>query len=89
MNPNASERARMMNDINVIDFTLTELRLYLDTHPYDRDAMQYFQHYSSMLQKVIHEYTVKYGPIDANNVGGCMEEWKWATDPMPWEGGNC
>lgn len=89
MNTNMTEKKRLLMDINVLDFTLTELREYLDTHPYDVEAMQYFQRYSGMLHRVRKEYTAKYGPIVQNMPGTNMQEWKWATEPMPWEGGAC
>ncbi len=89
MNPNMSEKRRMLMDINVLDFTLTELREYLDTHPFDTEAIQYFHRYSKMLQQVTRDYTFKFGPIVQDLPGNCMDEWKWATSPMPWEGGAC
>lgn len=89
MNPNMNEKRRMLMDINVLDFALTELREYLDTHPNDTDAIQYFHRYSQMLHRVTKEYTMKFGPIVQNMPGDNMQEWEWATSPMPWEGGAC
>jgi len=37
---------RMLHDIGIADFVLTDLMLYLDTHPTDRNAMEYFNHYT-------------------------------------------
>ena len=36
----------MLHDIGIADFVLTDLMLYLDTHPTDRNAMEYFNHYA-------------------------------------------
>ena len=38
---------RMLHDIGIADFVLTDLMLYLDTHPTDRNAMEYFNHYTT------------------------------------------
>ena len=35
---------RMLHDIGIADFVLTDLMLYLDTHPTDQNAMEYFNH---------------------------------------------
>ena len=40
---------RMLHDIGIADFVLTDLMLYLDTHPTDRNAMEYFNHYLSLI----------------------------------------
>lgn len=89
MNQNMSEKRRMLMDISVLDFTTTDLREYLDTHPDDVDAISYFHRYNSMLNQATKDYTAKFGPIRQNMPGTCMDEWKWATSPMPWEGGAC
>ena len=84
-----NERKKLERDINVLDFTITELRLYLDTHPYDKDAISYFQKYALMRQQAMTDYTMKFGSISANMPGPCMDEWNWAKESMPWEGGCC
>ena len=38
----------MLKDIGIVDFVLVELAQYLDTHPFDRNAMEYFTHYSKI-----------------------------------------
>ena len=84
---NSSERKKLLHTIHVLDFTLVDLKLYLDTHPYDADAMQYFLHYNRLKQQAISNYTIKYGPIDTNSINSCSDSWKWALQPMPWEVG--
>ena len=49
---------RMLHDIGIADFVLTDLMLYLDTHPTDRNAMEYFNHYqdtagAGILQRIL------------------------------------
>ncbi len=45
-----NEQERMLFDIGTVGFLLVDLTLYLDTHPYDREAMEYFNHYSHIQQ---------------------------------------
>ena len=37
----SQEGMRMLNDISIVDFVLVDLSLYLDTHPFDQEAMEY------------------------------------------------
>lgn len=76
---------KMLHEIDVIDFTLVELTLYLDTHPYDRNAMEYFNHYSRIKKQMCHEFAQKYFPL-TKDMAECDKEWKWGEAPLPWEG---
>ena len=41
-----SNMEQMLHDISVLHFTLVALMEYLDTHPYDKQALSYFNHYN-------------------------------------------
>ena len=82
-----SERTRLLNDIGKAGFVLTELNLYLDTHPYDQQAMDMFRQYSALKNSLVKEFTEKFGPIVLNCVDMDSREWKWGTQDWPWEGG--
>ena len=47
-----SQKEQMLHDIGIVDFVLVDLMLYLDTHPFDRSAMEYFNHYNRI--KIFH-----------------------------------
>lgn len=86
MNPRAmSEQDRMIKDISTIDFVMVELALYLDTHPYDRDALDYFHHYSTIKRGMMKEFAVKFFPLTLDTAENC-KEWAWGLAPAPWEG---
>lgn len=82
-----SERSRLLNDIGKAGFVLTELNLYLDTHPYDQQAMDTFRQYTALKNSLVKEFTEKFGPIVLNCVDMDSREWKWGTQDWPWEGG--
>lgn len=44
----ANEQEKLLHDIGVLSFVVTELSLYLDTHPTDRKALEYFRHYNRL-----------------------------------------
>ena len=87
-NSMSSEQSRLYHDIGVIDFVIVEMNEYLDTHPTDKEAMEYLSHYVRMKNQAMREYAMKYGPLRISDADGCNHnEWKWATQPWPWEGG--
>ena len=50
------EREQLLRDIGIADFVLIELALYLDTHPHDRRAMEYFNHYNRIKNQMEKEW---------------------------------
>lgn len=81
-----SEYCRMLKDIGIISFVLVELTEYLDTHPFDKEAMEYFNHYSRIEHQLKREFSSKYYPLNTN-LSQDTKEWTWVLAPMPWEGG--
>ncbi len=81
-----SSKEKMLRDISTLDFVLVELTLYLDTHPYDRGAMEYFNHYSRIKNQMTKEFSRKYFPLTKDMAGDCDKEWRWGSAPLPWEG---
>ena len=73
----------MMHQIMALDFTLIDLCQYLDTHPYDDNAIEYFMDYRQECEKLRKEYEEKYGPITAGSMD--KEKWQWLSNPWPWE----
>lgn len=83
-----AERKQLLHDIGVIDFVVVEMTLYLDTHPTDKEAMEYLSHYVRMKNQAMRKYAIKYGPLQISNTDEAMDhEWKWATQDWPWNGG--
>lgn len=83
----STEQETMLHDIGVVDFVTVEMTEYLDTHPKDREAMEYFNHYMRMKNQMMRDYAAKYGPLSLSVADTSNKEWKWALQPMPWEGG--
>lgn len=88
MNGNTSEMNRMLKDISIIDFTLVDLNEYLDTHPYDKQAMEYFNHYSRIMSQLSKDFSARYFPLTAEQ-STATREWNWVLSPMPWEYTPC
>ena len=74
--------------INEISFTISELLLYLDTHPCDQDALQYFKACSALRNYALEEYGKNYAPLTIDTANGAQSKsWQWMAQPWPWEGG--
>ena len=81
---NCRERDTLMNEIGTISFVIDELRLFLDTHPNDREALELFNTNAKKRRELVCDYTETFGPLDAyseNTVDG----WSWNCPPMPYE----
>lgn len=88
MNGNMSEQQRLLHDIGVTDFVLVEMNEYLDTHPKDKQAIDYFNYYAKMKNRLMKEFAEKYWPLSIATADNSGAEWTWALMPQPWEGGN-
>lgn len=80
-----NNKEQMLKDISIVDFVLVELMLYLDTHPFDRNAMEYFNHYSRLKNQMAKEFSQKYYPL-TKDMAESTKEWRWGMAPLPWEG---
>lgn len=78
-------KEQLLRDIGIVDFVLVELGLYLDTHPLDRNAMEYFNHYNRIKQQMVREFSMKYYPL-TRDMAESSKEWRWGAAPLPWEG---
>jgi spore coat protein JB len=81
-----NNKEQMLNDIGVVGFILIDLGLYLDTHPDDRNAIEYFNHYSRIKNQMTRDFSMKYYPLTME-LAESGREWRWGQAPMPWEGG--
>ncbi len=78
-------REQLMCIITEASFALDDVKLFLDTHPYDKEAMEYYQNYRLIRKEAMNEYRDCYGPISAYDVAEA-DMWTWINDPWPWEG---
>lgn len=78
-------RQQMLKDIGIVSFAVVDLALYLDTHPTDRAAMEYFNHYNRIKTQMEREFSRNYFPLTMNHAES-NREWRWGAAPLPWEG---
>lgn len=82
------EQSRLLKEINILDFAVVEINLFLDTHPCDQEAMRYFCYYNRLKKEKYEEYANNFGPLTLQQAKGQTREFLWTMQPWPWEGGN-
>ena len=81
-----SEQQKMLNDIGMISLVLVDMTEYLDTHPEDSEAIDYFNYYSALKNQMTKEYSEKYTPLSLSTVSNTSKKWDWALDAPLWKG---
>lgn len=73
--------------IAMLGFCSYDMLLYMDTHPNDTEALDYFNQCTQLYNSAKKTYEERFGQVNAFS-GGPLSEWDWNTAPMPWEGGR-
>ena len=60
------EKQKLLSMIRKYDFVLYELQLYLDTHPSDQKAMEYFNHYARIKTQMEREFARDHYQLSGN-----------------------
>lgn len=82
-------RKDLLQWINVVSFAVDDVKLFLDTHPCDQNALAYFQEYSRMRNEALKEYAKYYGPLTIDTAAeSCADRWNWINEPWPWQEGD-
>lgn len=78
-----TDRCRLLEKISALEFVLADLKLFLDTHPTEKDALTTYGKYVNEVKELRTQYTAFYGPLQAEDYDpeAC---WTWINDPWPW-----
>lgn len=82
--PQKMDKKRCMINIYQLGFALNEAVLFLDTHPSDAEALNYYNDIKEKFNKVVDIYSDNFGPLLNSNVTS-ENYWMWVATPMPWE----
>lgn len=75
----------LLKRIQVCDFTLIEARLFLDTHPQDKEALEFYKKHLAMQKESVNEYTRRFGILNPSQIQDDATRWDWVNNPWPWE----
>jgi spore coat protein JB len=71
-----------------LGFVMTEVLLYLDTHPNDSEAIEYYAEMRQRYNEAVEAYESVIGPLSFNRTGA-DNYFDWAATPLPWEKEGC
>jgi hypothetical protein len=84
-----SER-QLLDYINQVSLAVYDTLLFLDTHPYDQNAMTFFEENNKLRKAAVSEYERLFGLLTIDNITTASSDvWEWTMQPWPWERGNC
>ncbi len=78
------ERYELLNCVRASQFAMHEMGLYLDTHPYDTEALKKFEVYRLRYKEFVKQYEKEYGPLTMCGDFG-SNGYDWVNNPWPWE----
>ena len=78
-------KEQLLRKIDAYDFAILELKLYLDTHPNDTNALLQRQKLQGVRRELIGEYEKKYGNYIVRSTHVKGNRWSWVDSPWPWE----
>lgn len=78
-------RDELLKQLTMLDFMATDLALFLDTHPHDKDAIENYNCIVTEACKVRAQYEKMHGPLCSFRSKSPEDVWKWADNPWPWD----
>lgn len=78
-----TNREILLKKIGTYKFAVTDLHLFLDTHPNDAETLEKIAEYERKLKPLVAEYESKYGPLRwGRNISNSF---MWIKKPWPWD----
>ena len=80
-----NEQEALKYQIMQYKFALTELNLYLDINPNDRNILTLYNKYLTIEKEICDKYERTYGPLTTDSPYITNGYWNWNKTPWPWE----
>ncbi|MBR5867889.1 MAG: spore coat protein CotJB [Clostridia bacterium] len=79
-----NDKERLLNQVRIAFFKVTEASLFLDTHPTDPKALSYMECACREFEESKAAYTEYCGPLTlCDGIG--KDGWNWISAPWPWQ----
>ncbi len=75
-NGTGRSRASLLSWINMVSFAVDDIKLFLDTHPQDPAALEYFNTYSELRRQALEDFAQAYYPLTIDTVPACARSWE-------------
>ena len=80
---NNTDKTNLLKKLQALEFAVIEAALFLDSHPTDAKALDYYNKMIAELNVVKNQYVDAYGPLTIKENTG--NRWQWVDGPWPWE----
>ena len=78
------ERQKLLRQIQIHNFAITDVILYLDGHPTCQPALAYYEKHKQLRDEAVALYNQRFGPLNMRENTN-PNRWTWVDDPWPWE----
>lgn len=82
-----NDRDMLLYKIQMYNFAMKDMNLYLDIYPDDKKMLNNFQEYKKIYTELKSKYENIYGPLCVNDVVS-SSKWTWIDNPWPWDKGG-
>ncbi len=86
------QREELLLQIQKVSFVVDDVRLYMDTHPKDRQGLALLKAMVQRRKALLKEYALEFYPLTMDCMADIYEEnpdsdcYCWQEGPCPWEG---
>jgi spore coat protein JB len=81
----STDKDALMRRIDQASFAMDDVVLYLDTHPTDQEALNYYHYVAGLRKEALESWQAQYGPLLVDAVKN-TDRWTWVAEKWPWEG---
>lgn len=78
-----NERDMLLKKIGTYRFAITDIDIFLDTHPADTEMLALRNQYEKELRPLVEQFEAKFGPLTKRD--NQKNTWSWVKDPWPWD----
>lgn len=72
--------------LHALSFALVETALYLNGHPKDKRALEYYEKVSKEYKAELERYERENGPVSlSSDTVTDGNKWQWVNTPWPWQ----
>lgn len=79
-----TEREALLRKVQAASFAIDDVKLFLDSHPDNAEALCYFEKYKLLKRQLTKQYEQQFGPLSVDGVDVAAGTWTWTKEPWPW-----
>jgi len=79
------DKQHLLRQLQETDFVLIELMEYLDTHPYDREALERYNLSSNKSSEYRKLFDENFSPLRQGSPNRDVDTWLWGETDFPWD----